>query len=130
MCALLHVSVVEWSRLLLLLLHVVTCISRFITPHAANKNYKAFVKALLRVTTDPLSSDDAKEIENTAGTIRADKVKAEKAAAAAKKGCECPVLLVWVRLFYLLVCEDVHCGWLCLRLPVYKDAVFFCYGCD
>jgi hypothetical protein len=29
---------------------------RFITPHAANKNYKASVKALLRVTTDPLSS--------------------------------------------------------------------------
>jgi hypothetical protein len=64
---------------------------RFITPHAANKNYKAFVKALLRVSTDALNSDDAKEIENLAGTIRADKVKAEKAAAAAKKGCECPV---------------------------------------
>ncbi|WIA24112.1 hypothetical protein OEZ86_007317 [Tetradesmus obliquus] len=58
----------------------------FITPHATNKNYKAFVKALLRVSADPLNSDDAKEIENTAGTLRADKVKAEKAAAAAKKG--------------------------------------------
>jgi hypothetical protein len=29
------------------------------------KNYKAFVKALLRVTADPLSSDDAKEIESS-----------------------------------------------------------------
>jgi hypothetical protein len=47
------------------------------------------VKALLRVAADPLNSEDAKEVENTAGTIRADKVKAEKAAAAAKKGCEC-----------------------------------------
>jgi hypothetical protein len=46
------------------------------------------VKALLRLSTDALNSDDAKEIENLAGTIRADKFKAEKAAAAAKKGCE------------------------------------------
>jgi hypothetical protein len=81
--------------LLLLLQLLINTISlsfsncRFITPHATNKNYKAFVKALLRVSADPLNSDDAKEIENTAGTIRADKVKAEKAAAAAKKGCEC-----------------------------------------
>eukprot|EP00882_Tetradesmus_deserticola_P006804 GHRQ01007164.1.p1 GENE.GHRQ01007164.1~~GHRQ01007164.1.p1 ORF type:complete len:239 (+),score=137.84 GHRQ01007164.1:291-1007(+) len=58
----------------------------FIAPHAANKNYKAFVKALLRAATEPLGSEDAKEIENLAGTLRADKVKAEKAAAAAKKG--------------------------------------------
>jgi hypothetical protein len=57
-------------------------------PHIANKNYKAFLKNLLKQATDPLSSEDAKEIENAAGTIRADKVKAEKAAAAAKKGCE------------------------------------------
>jgi hypothetical protein len=28
-----------------------------------------------------------------AGAIRADKVKAEKAATAAKKGCECPAVL-------------------------------------
>lgn len=35
-----------------------------------------------------MTSEDAKEVENAAGTIRADKVKAEKAAAAAKKGGE------------------------------------------
>lgn len=69
---------------------VCLCVSgcRFITQHAANKNYKAFVKALLKASAEPLNSEDAKEIENTAGTIRADKVKAEKAAAVAKKGGE------------------------------------------
>jgi hypothetical protein len=35
-----------------------TLVHRFITPHAANKNYKAFVKALLRVTTDPHSQPE------------------------------------------------------------------------
>lgn len=58
----------------------------FITQHKDNKNYKAFLKSLMKQATDPLSAEDAKEIENMAGTIRADKVKAEKAAAAAKKG--------------------------------------------
>lgn len=60
----------------------------FITQHRDNKNYKAFVKALLKVTAEPLNADDSKEIENLAGNIRADKVKAEKAAAAAKKGAK------------------------------------------
>lgn len=62
------------------------CCCRFINQHKDNKNYKAFLKALLKQATDPLTAEDAKEIENMAGTIRADKVKAEKAAAAAKKG--------------------------------------------
>lgn len=38
----------------------------------------------MKLATDPLTSEDAKELEATAGTIRAEKVKAEKAAAAAK----------------------------------------------
>eukprot|EP00775_Hariotina_reticulata_P007269 gene7269-7482_t len=60
----------------------------FVLPHASNKNYKVFLKALLKIATEPVGSEDAKELENTAGTIRADKVKAEKAAAAAKKGAK------------------------------------------
>lgn len=39
-----------------------------------------------QIAVDPLTSEDAKEVENAAGTIRADKVKAEKAAAAKKGG--------------------------------------------
>lgn len=60
----------------------------FFLPHTANKNYKVFIKTLLKASVDPLTSEEAKEIENAAGTIRADKVKAEKAAAAAKKGAK------------------------------------------
>eukprot|EP00877_Chromochloris_zofingiensis_P002961 jgi/Chrzof1/12666/Cz07g03020.t1 len=58
--------------------------ARYIQPHSSSKNYKAFLKHLLKLATDPLTSEDAKELEATAGTIRAEKVKAEKAAAAAK----------------------------------------------
>ena len=32
---------------------------------------------------------DAREVGNLAGTLPADKAEAEKAAAAAKRGCEC-----------------------------------------
>jgi hypothetical protein len=35
---------------------------------------------------EPLSVDDAKEVEAAAGGVRADKVKAAQAAAASKKG--------------------------------------------
>ena len=38
-----------------------------------------------QIAVDPLTSEDAKEVENAAGTIRADKVKAEKAAAAGRE---------------------------------------------
>jgi hypothetical protein len=44
---------------------------------------------LIQAGCEPLGAEEAKEIENLAGGIRADKVKAEKAAAAAKKGGEC-----------------------------------------
>jgi hypothetical protein len=60
----------------------------FFLPHIANKNYKAFLKLLLKLSVEGLSSEDTKEIENAVGTLRADKLKAEKAAAAAKKGGE------------------------------------------
>lgn len=60
-------------------------VKSFVAPHAANKNYKAFLKALLRAAAAPLSAEDAKEIENAAAAVRADKVKEEKAALAAKK---------------------------------------------
>jgi hypothetical protein len=57
--------------------------------HKDSKNYKVLIKALLRGACEPLSTEDVKEVENAAGTIRADKVKAEKAAAAAKSKSEC-----------------------------------------
>lgn len=56
--------------------------------HKESKNYKVLIKALLRGACEPLSTEDVKEVENSAGTIRADKVKAEKAAAAAKSKSE------------------------------------------
>ncbi|KAF8055280.1 eukaryotic translation initiation factor 3 subunit J [Scenedesmus sp. PABB004] len=56
----------------------------FVTQHAGHKNYKAYVKALLRAAAEPLPAEDAKEVEAVAAALRADKVKAEKAAAAAK----------------------------------------------
>lgn len=59
-------------------------VSRYVLVHKDSKNYKVLIKALLRGACEPLSTEDVKEVENSAGTIRADKVKAEKAAAAAK----------------------------------------------
>jgi hypothetical protein len=32
-------------------------------PHAGSKNYKGLLKAVLRLAMDPLSVDDAKEVE-------------------------------------------------------------------
>lgn len=65
-------------------------------PHIANKNYKAFLKLLLKLSVEGLSSEDTKEIENAVGTLRADKLKAEKAAAAAKKGGEHHAICLFV----------------------------------
>jgi hypothetical protein len=36
---------------------------RYLAPHAASKNYKGLLKALLRAAMEPLSVDDAKEVE-------------------------------------------------------------------
>jgi hypothetical protein len=56
--------------------------------------------------------ETGKEIENTAGTIRADKAKAEKASTAAKKGCECPSCSLYCCCFVCVVLECMRCGFL------------------
>jgi len=38
-------------------------VNRYVLPHAASKNYKGLLKAILRVVMEPLSVDDAKEVE-------------------------------------------------------------------
>lgn len=42
------------------------CASRYFLPHATNKNYKGLLKAVLRLAMEPLSADDAKEVEHAA----------------------------------------------------------------
>ncbi|GBF87442.1 eukaryotic translation initiation factor 3 subunit J-like protein [Raphidocelis subcapitata] len=59
---------------------------RYVLPHAANKNYKGLLKAVIRLAMEPLSVDEAKEVETAVAGVRAEKVKAQQAAQAAKKG--------------------------------------------
>jgi len=59
--------------------------SRYITVHKESKNYKAFLKALVKLAVAPLTSTDTKEIEQSLGATRAEKHKAEQAELAAKK---------------------------------------------
>jgi translation initiation factor 3 subunit J len=59
--------------------------ARYLLPHSGNKNYKGLLKALMRTAMEPLTAEDAKEVETAVGGVRADKVKAAQAAANAKK---------------------------------------------
>ena len=52
--------------------------------HKDSKNYRAFLKAVIKKATEHLTGEDTKELENAIMTIRMDKQKAEKAAAAGK----------------------------------------------
>ena len=63
--------------------------ARLHSPH-----YKAMVKALLKAALGPVDVPQAKDIETCLAGVRADKVKEETAAKAAKKGallCSCPL---------------------------------------
>lgn len=57
---------------------------RYVLPHAPQKHYKALIKALLRAVLEPLTAEEARDIETCAAAVRAEKVKADKAAAAAR----------------------------------------------
>ena len=47
-------------------------VPRYLLPHSGNKNYKGLLKALMRAAMEPLSVDDAKEVEQVvAGKWRA-----------------------------------------------------------
>lgn len=58
---------------------------RYLLPHSGSKNYKGLLKAVLRAAMEPLAADDAKEVEQAVAGVRSEKVKAQQAAAAAKK---------------------------------------------
>lgn len=58
---------------------------RAILPHKDSKNYKVLLKAIVRLACAPLNSDQAKEVEDVAGTARVEKQKAEKAKLLEKK---------------------------------------------
>lgn len=49
-------------------------------------HYKAMVKALVKAALGPMDVPQAKDIETCLAGVRADKVKEETAAKAAKKG--------------------------------------------
>jgi translation initiation factor 3 subunit J len=56
-------------------------------PHAKNKQYRVFVKALTRALCTEMDTEGIKEVETTLAGIRSDKLKeARQAASGAKKG--------------------------------------------
>jgi len=59
-------------------------VGRYVAIHKDSKNYRAFLKAVIKKATEHLTGEDTKELENAIMTIRMDKQKAEKAAAAGK----------------------------------------------
>lgn len=58
---------------------------RHITPHADNKNFKSFLKSLVKLACEPLTSQEIKDVETSLAGLRAEKHKAEVAAASATK---------------------------------------------
>lgn len=61
-------------------------VSRYVLIHRDAKNYKAFLKALIKKSCDILPSTEVKDVETSLAGLRSDKFKAEQAEAAAKKG--------------------------------------------
>lgn len=61
-------------------------VSRYVSVHKDNKNYKAFLKALIKGACAPLTSAETKDVETSVAGLRTDKFKAEQAEAATKKG--------------------------------------------
>lgn len=58
--------------------------ARYLQPHAANKHYKALVKALLRAACGPLPSTEVKDVETCVSGVKAERLKAEKEAEKAR----------------------------------------------
>jgi translation initiation factor 3 subunit J len=65
-----------------------TVAAKYLVPHAANGQYVAMLKALVKAALDPLDAASAKEVEAGAAAVRSEKLKAEAAAksAAARGG--------------------------------------------
>jgi translation initiation factor 3 subunit J len=56
-------------------------------PHAKNKQYRVFVKALVKALCSEMEPEGIKEVETTLAGLRSDKLKeARQAASGAKKG--------------------------------------------
>lgn len=60
-------------------------VDRYVISHRENKNFKAFLKAVIKLSCEPLTVQETKDIETAIAGLRTDKVKAEVAAASAKK---------------------------------------------
>lgn len=59
-------------------------VARHVTIHKDSKQYKAFVKSLIKAMLEPMGSEESKDIETCVAGVRSDKIKAEKAKAADK----------------------------------------------
>ena len=58
----------------------------FLAPHASASQYKNLVKAVVKAAMQHLDAPGCKEVEAAAAAVRAEKVKAETAAARAAQG--------------------------------------------
>eukprot|EP00798_Chlamydomonas_sp_ICE-L_P003900 gene3900-13970_t len=61
-----------------------TIVAKFAHCHKDSKNYKAFIKSLMKHVCASLPSGEVKEIETTIAIVRQDKMKAEMAEVAEK----------------------------------------------
>ncbi|KAK9831396.1 hypothetical protein WJX81_000730 [Elliptochloris bilobata] len=59
--------------------------AKYLHPHGRSPHYKALVKALVKAALGPMDVQQAKDMEVCLAGVRADKVKEETAAKAAKK---------------------------------------------
>lgn len=68
--------------------YAATIASKYVVGHGENKNYKAFLKSLIKHMCAPLPSTECKDLETCIAGVRSDKHKAEQAAVAAKTKCK------------------------------------------
>ena len=61
-------------------------VAKYIQPHEKSAHFKALLKALLKCLLATSDVQTVKDLESCLAGIRSDKLKEEKAAAAAKKG--------------------------------------------
>lgn len=80
---------------------------RYLQPHERSVSYKHALKALLKQALTNADASLVKDLETSLAGLRSEKLKEEKAAAAAKKGAA-PVLLIHDVIPISL--EELECG--------------------
>lgn len=70
---------------------------RYLLQHAASKNYKGLLKAVLRAAMEPLNADDAKEVE-----------QAVSGGRHRRAPCGCGHLMLQPACMRVAACVHVH----------------------